>query len=316
MVGGRYRLDQPIGRGHAEIVWLAFDTQLYRTVAVKRLHVQSGLAPAEAERARAQALQEGRDATRVAHPGAIKVHDVFRDGDNVWLVMEFVPSRTMADFLEQHGLLTADQAAFLGVQLGRALGAAHSTGIVHRALEPRNVLLADDGGVKMTDVGISGGADPAFRAPEVNRGGPARPASDVFSLGATLYAAVEGVPPFGPNGTGELRQPQKAGPLTGALLKLLRLDPAMRPTLHDTVNSLAAITTGQQTAFIPPTAPSLPTVPAGRPVPPPTQVGTPHGSARSLSAGTALLRRPWLIPALAVVAAVVIGALIAELLFV
>ncbi|HET6504069.1 MAG TPA: serine/threonine-protein kinase [Amycolatopsis sp.] len=255
LVSGRYRLDQPIGRGRAGIVWLAYDTQLNRTVAAKRMYVQQGM-PQAAE----VAVQEGRAATRVVHNGAIAVYDVVLDGADPWLVMEFVPSRNMADFLAEHGGLTPEQTAFLGIQLASALGAAHRAGVLHRSLEPGNVLLADDGGVKITDIGIWGaGPNPAFRAPELVKGQPAEPASDAYSLGATLYMAVEGVPPTGEDGV--LRQPQRAGQLTGALMKLLREDPAARPTLADSITAFNAITQGRQTAFIPPTAPAMPTVP-------------------------------------------------------
>jgi serine/threonine protein kinase len=262
--------------------------------------------------------------------------------------MEYIPSRSMAKFLAEHGKLTPEQAASLGVQLGSTLAAMHAAGIVHRTLEPGNVLLADDGGVKITDVGITGGGpSAAYRAPEVTRGEPAVPASDVFSLGATLYTAVEGVPPFGQDGLGEPPTPHNAGPLTGALIKLLRSDPVTRPTMNDAVRSLEAITEGRQTAFVPPTAPAMPTVrismpvaqspipqppiaqppvaqpqipqppvaqnPAPQPPPPTMFVPTPQ-APRSTPLMKAKARRPaWLLPMLAVLAAIAVGVLFAEL---
>lgn len=265
IVGGRFRLDQPIGRGRAGIVWLAFDTRLFRTVAMKRMYLPVG-AGERAEQARAAAMQEGKDAARIDHPSAIKVFDVLPEGQDVWLVMEYIPSRSMATFLAEHGRLTPDQAALLGIQLGNALAAIHAAGFVHRTLEPGTVLLADDGGVKLTDIGISGGGpSPAYVAPEVARGLPGTPASDVFSLGATLYTSVEGVPPFGDDGQSSERPPQNSGVLTDALRKMLRADPTTRPTMADTVHSLKAITEGRETAFIPPTAPAMPTMPVGWP---------------------------------------------------
>ncbi|WP_370932130.1 serine/threonine-protein kinase [Amycolatopsis sp. cg13] len=269
IVGERYRLDQPIGRGRAGIVWLAFDTRLFRTVAVKRMYLPVGLPPERAEQARAMAMEEGKAAARIDHPCAITVYDVLPDGQDVWLVMEYIPSRGMSVFLAEHGRLTPEQAAFLGIQLGDAMASIHSAGIVHRTLEPNTVLLADDGSVKLTDIGITGGGPhAAYRAPEVTRGAPPSAAADVFSLGATLYTAVEGVPPFGDDGQSPERPAENAGPLAGALQKMLRADPAARPTMDDTVHALKAITVGrEQTAFIPPTAPALPTVPASRPVP-------------------------------------------------
>ncbi|MGW4524392.1 serine/threonine-protein kinase [Amycolatopsis sp. NPDC004378] len=271
IVGGRFRLDQPIGRGRAGIVWLAFDTRLFRTVAMKRMYLPVGLTGERAEQARAAAMQEGKDAARIEHPCAIKVFDVLPDGQDVWLVMEYIPSRSMATFLAEHGRLTPDQAALLGIQLGNALAAIHAAGFVHRTLEPGTVLLADDGGVKLTDIGISGGGPhAAYVAPEVARGLPPTPPADVFSLGSTLYTAVEGVPPFGDDGQSSERPPQNAGVLTEALRKMLRPDPTTRPTMADTVRSLKAITEGRETAFIPPTAPAMPTMPVGRPPMPPS----------------------------------------------
>ncbi|MEA5362146.1 protein kinase [Amycolatopsis sp., V23-08] len=274
IVGGRFRLDQPIGRGRAGIVWLAFDTRLFRTVAMKRMYLPVG-AGDRAEQARAAAMQEGKDAARIEHASAIKVFDVLPEGQDVWLVMEYIPSRSMATFLAEHGRLTPDQAAALGIQLGNALTAIHAAGFVHRTLEPGTVLLADDGGVKLTDIGISGGGpSPAYVAPEVARGLPPSPPADVFSLGATLYTSVEGVPPFGDDGQSSERPAQNAGVLTAALRKMLRSDPTTRPTMADTVRALSAITEGRETAFIPPTAPGMPPPPAP-PTPPFNPAHTP-----------------------------------------
>jgi serine/threonine protein kinase len=310
LVAGRYRLDQPIGRGRAGIVWLAHDTMLNRTVAAKRMYIPSGLDHTAAVQMRANAVQEGREATKIANACVITVHDVVLDGVDPWLIMEFVPSRNMSDFLIEYGYLSADQAAFLGIQLATALSAAHSVRIMHRALEPGNVLLADDGGVKVTDFGLSAPPpDPAYLAPELAQGERPTPASDAFALGATLYAAVEGVPPFGEQGTGELRQPQLAGVLGPALTKLLRADPMNRPTLRDTVTSLQAINQGRQTAFIPPTAPALPTVP----------VAPPQWPAQLEKAPRATIKVPgqaraWIITALAIFVAIAVGIGISEVL--
>ncbi|WP_240686878.1 serine/threonine-protein kinase [Amycolatopsis suaedae] len=328
LVGGRYRLDQPIGRGRGGIVWLAYDTRLHRTVAAKRMYLPPGQDEAQAERSRAVALQQGHDAMRVDHPCAITVHDVVRDGPDVWLTMEYVPSRNMVEFLAEHGTLTPEQAAFLGIQLGKALTAAHQAGVPHRNLQPGNVLLADDGGVKLTDIGISGWSDPAYRAPEVARGELPTSASDAYSLGATLFAAVEGVPPCGADGLQPQVPPKHTGALTGALLKLLRTEPGLRPTMADTIASLSAITEGNQQAFIPPTAPAMP-----RPhFPPPGQPGHPgyQGQPPQVHQPTAVggqapvpprkqldpqLVRRWILIALAVIVAVSVGIGVVEVFF-
>lgn len=303
LVGGRYRLDQPIGRGRAGIVWLAYDTLLNRTVAAKQMYVQPGF-PQAVE----NAVREGRAATRVLHNCAITVYDVVIEGAAPWLVMEYVPSRNMADFLAEHGALTPEQTAFLGIQLASALSAAHRVSVLHRCLEPGNVLLADDGGVKVTDVGIWGaGPNPAFRAPELAKGLPAEPASDAFALGATLYAAVEGVPPIGEDG--RIRQPQRAGQLTGALMKLLREDPSTRPTLADSITAFQAVTQGRQTAFIPPTAPAMPTVPIAVPSGP---LVAPRSPVVTLSPSRI---RTVILTVMAVLCAAAIGIGITQLLF-
>ncbi|MBK1789364.1 serine/threonine-protein kinase [Prauserella cavernicola] len=311
LVGERYRLDQPIGRGRAGIVWLAFDSMLHRTVAAKRLYIDPDLPAERAEEARQSALHEGRQATRVLHANAIAVFDAFRDGDDVWLVMEYVPSRNMAEFLTEYGQLTPEQAAFLGIQLGSALAVAHALGMPHRLVEPGNVLLADDGGVKITDIGISGGPpDPAYRAPEVAKGEPALAAADTYSLGATLFAAVEGVPPFGPDGVSEHAVPNRTGALTGALLKMLRDDPDLRPTMADAVTALKAVTRGQHNGFVPPTAPAMPTVPVmprtPRVTPPPAPAPEPQRRP-----GPRVRPWQWAIVAAVVVTIIVVGVILA-----
>lgn len=307
LVGERYRLDQPIGRGRAGIVWLAFDTLLHRTVAAKPMYLDPAKDPDEARRT---ALAAAKLAMQVVHPSAVTVYDALQDGDEVWLVMEYVPSRNMADFLAEHGTLTPEQAGYLGAALGAALSAAHGAGVVHGAVEPGNVLLADDGGVKLTDIGIHGGdPDPAYLAPEVKRGAAPTSQSDAYSLGATLFKAVEGTPPLGPDGEGAPVVPSRSGPLTAALEKLLRTDPDLRPTLADTVTALRAVSKGRQAGFVPPTAPAMPTVPLmPRPprVPPasagPSKASVPAASDPAPSARRILL---WALAALVVVLAVI-----------
>lgn len=269
LIDGRYRLDQPIGHGRAGIVWLAFDTRLHRTVAAKRMYVPHDLEPARTADAKAVALREGRAACRIVHNHALTAYEAVSEGADVWLIMEYVPSRSMDEFLNEYGRLTVEQTAALGAQLASALMAAHALGIAHGALEPGNVLLADDGGIKITDIGLSKPeASPAYRAPELVDGVATTapgPASDAFSLGATLYTAVEGIPPFGTNGTDVQAPPHHAGTLTGTLLKLLRTEADTRPTLQDTVAALRAISTGNEPASAPPDTPATPSQTPGAP---------------------------------------------------
>ena len=263
LLAGRYRLDRPIGSGAMGVVWQGHDERLDRTVVVKKLRLRPGLPPAKTAAAVARCLREGRIAARLHHPNAITVFDVV-DEDNVPnLVMEYLPSRSLATAIADDGSLAPNEVAAIGAQVATALAAAHDAGIVHRDITPGNILLGEDGSVKLTDFGISRAADdvaatttgpfagtPAYLAPEVAHGTSPTPASDVFSLGATLYAAIEGTPPFGraPNvlallhtvARGQINPPQQAGPLTDVLLALLTADPHARPTATQAHDLLAA----------------------------------------------------------------------------
>jgi eukaryotic-like serine/threonine-protein kinase len=301
LIAGRYRLDQRIGTGAMGVVWRAHDERLDRTVAIKELLMQPSLGQAQAQTARARAMREGRIAARLQHPNAICVYDVALDrgsgaGDQTvpWLVMEYLPSRSLATVLDEQGMLAPHEAAKIGQQVAAALAAAHEAGIVHRDVKPGNVLLGHDGIVKITDFGISRASwdatvtcagvlagTPAYFAPEVVRGEQPGPASDVFALGSTLYAAVEGAPPFGLDDNTlallrtvaecRVRPPQRAGPLSTVLMQLLADDPAARPSMSETVTALgAAAAHGASSHVQPPmTAPTRTAAPTS---PPPTAV--------------------------------------------
>lgn len=270
LVADRYRLDQPIGAGAMGVVWRAHDLRLDRTVALKELLMQPGLAATEEQTARARAMREGRIAARLQHPHAICVYDVALDtgstGDRVvpWLVMEYLPSRSLATVLAEQGTLSPHEAARVGRQVAAALAAAHGAGIVHRDVKPGNILLGRNGIVKITDFGISRATwdatvtrtgilagTPAYFAPEVARGELPGPAGDVFSLGSTLYTAVEGEPPFGLDentlallrtvAEGRVRPPQRAGPLATVLMQLLADDPLQRLSMPDAVTALRSV---------------------------------------------------------------------------
>jgi len=271
LVAGRYRLDQRIATGAMGAVWRAHDERLNRTVALKELLIAPGLAQADAQTATDRAMREGRIAARLQHPHAICVYDVALDigtgaGSQLvpWLVMEYLPSRSLAAVLAEYGTLAPQEAARIGQQVATALTAAHEAGIVHRDVKPGNVLLGPDGIAKITDFGISRASwdatvtstgvlagTPAYFAPEVARGEAPGPASDVFSLGSTLYVAVEGVPPFGVDDNalamlrtvaeGRVRPAQQAGPLSAVLMQLLADDPAARPTMAQAVAALGTV---------------------------------------------------------------------------
>jgi serine/threonine protein kinase len=272
LVCGRYRLHQQIGGGGMGTVWLARDELLGRQVAIKQVLPGSGVDPDAADQQRQRALREGRIAARLSHPHAISVYDVAVDNGLPWLVMEYLPSRSLAEVLTEDGVLQVDQVAQIGAQVSDALAATHAAGIVHRDVKPANVLIgrggAVEGLVKITDFGISHAVGdvtltqtgqitgtPAFLAPEVAQGLEMTTASDVFSLGATLYTCLEGSPPFGmdenPLGMlhkvagGVIRPPLRAGSLARPLLTMLAADPAERPSMVEVRDELVKLAAGR-----------------------------------------------------------------------
>ncbi|HJT02649.1 MAG TPA: serine/threonine-protein kinase [Pseudonocardiaceae bacterium] len=313
LVADRYRLDRQVGTGAMGVVWRAHDERLDRTVALKELVMQPGLTETAAETARARAMREGRIAARLQHPHAICVYDVALDpgtgtsGQVVpWLVMEYLPSHSLATILAEQGPLAPHEVARIGWQVAAALTTAHQSGIVHRDIKPGNVLLSQDGTAKITDFGISRASwdatvtgtgvlagTPAYFAPEVARGEQPGPASDVFSLGSMLYVAVEGEPPFGLDDNalallrtvaeGQVRPPRRAGPLAPILMQLLADDPAARPSMADAAAALGAVAARGPSAATAPPLFTSPTVRASRPPTAaapeatPTAVGLPAG---------------------------------------
>lgn len=268
LVAGRYRLQKRIGSGAMGVVWRAVDERLQRTVAAKQLLLQSGHTQEETEEARQRSMREGRIAARLQHQNAIAVFDVAEDEGQPVLVMEYLPSQSLAGLLSEQGPVPPVSIARIGAQVAGALAAAHTAGIVHRDLKPGNILLGDTGIAKITDFGISRAVGdvsvtksgilagtPAYLSPEVALGRDPAPASDVFSLGSTLYAAIEGEPPFGVDenaisllhrvARGQAEPPKQAGPMTPVLMQLLRPDPADRPTMTQARGLLQAAADGR-----------------------------------------------------------------------
>ena len=270
LVAGRYRLRSKIGGGGMGAVWLAHDTLLDRQVAIKQVLSVAGMTEDSAAEMRQRAMREGRIAARLSHRNAIAMHDVALDAGEPWLVMEYLPSRSIAEILHQTGTMPVKQVAQIGAQVADAMAEAHNAGIMHRDIKPGNILIAEGrnaGLVKLTDFGISRSKDdvqltqtgvitgtPAYFAPEVARGEDPTEASDVYSLGSTLYTCVEGQPPFGLDenslvllhkvARGEIIRPQRAGALEGALLAMLEPSPARRPTMAGIRDRLAQIAAG------------------------------------------------------------------------
>lgn len=279
-MSGRFRLQSRIGGGGMGAVWLATDESIGRKVAIKRIQVTDNdgdLSPeaiAEAERKREAALREGRNLAQLSHPHVVSVYDLVVEGGVPWLVMELVPSRSLAQVLSINGTIPPLQAAQVGAQLADALSYAHHIGIIHRDIKPGNVLVTDRGErpgvIKISDFGISRGKNerddaakqdeqqqtvitgtPAYFAPEVARGDFPDEASDVYALGATLYTLCEGTPPFGSDldttalmrkvAMAHINPPEHSGVMTDILLAMLEPNPQARPTMLQARNALAAL---------------------------------------------------------------------------
>ncbi|GAA2038317.1 hypothetical protein GCM10009740_33140 [Terrabacter terrae] len=267
LIAGRYRLMDRIGSGGMGHVWLAWDERLNRAVAVKQLHSPVGLGESDAAVAQERAMREARNTARLHHPNAVPVFDVVDHEGRPCLVMQYLPSQSLQAVLRDRGPLPVREVARLGTDLAAALAAAHRADLVHRDVKPGNVLLAEDGTARITDFGIShalGDASltstgmvtgtPAYLAPEVARGGPSTPASDVFSLGATLYAALEGTPPFGSGdnamallhrvASGAITPPRES-PLAPMLLRMLAPSPEERPSMQEVSRVLGDVAAGR-----------------------------------------------------------------------
>ncbi|MCW1093131.1 serine/threonine protein kinase [Streptomyces sp. RS2] len=250
VIAGRYRLLSPLGEGGMGTVWRARDEVLRREVAVKEVRAPAGLPQTDVGRMYARLEREAWAAARITHPNVVTVYDVATDGGRPWIVMELVRGLSLADLLDAEGPLEPGRAALIGAEVLAALRAAHAAGVLHRDVKPANVLLANDGRVVLTDFGIARveGSEaltmtgevvgsPEFLAPERALGRTPGPASDLWSLGVLLYAAVEGVSPFRqdtPLSTlraivdDELPPPHRAGALGPVVEGLLRKDPAGR----------------------------------------------------------------------------------------
>jgi serine/threonine protein kinase len=276
LIAGRYRLVARVGQGAMGVVWRARDERLDRVVAVKQL-----LPGIEADEL---ARREGRVAARLRHPHAVMVHDAVEHDGRPCLIMEYFEARSLGAVVMADGVLSQEAAANVGSQIASALAAAHADGIVHRDVKPANVLIAADGTAKLVDFGISRAlgdgtmtgseilvGTPAYLAPEVASGEQAGFSSDVFSLGATLYTALEGAPPFGLDNNAiallhrvahrEIAPPRQSGPLVDAVLWMMRRNPGERPTMDEVNEVLAAIADGRPAKIpsseLPPHTPTL-----------------------------------------------------------
>ncbi|MGW4422341.1 protein kinase domain-containing protein [Streptosporangium sp. NPDC004631] len=265
-VAGRYRLLEPIGEGGMGVVWRSHDELLDRVVAIKEVRYRGVDEAARADLNR-RTIREAKSAGRLDHPSVIIVHDVVEEEGRPWVVMQLVRSRSLGEIIRTEGPLSPERVASVGLHVLGALRAAHAAGVLHRDVKPENVLLADDGRVVLTDFGIASMAHetgitrtggmigtPAFLPPERLHGLPATPESDLWSLGATLYAALEGRPPFERDTAaatmmavlhGEPRPMAHTGPLTSAILGLLAREPVARTAADEAAALLTLASSGR-----------------------------------------------------------------------
>jgi tRNA A-37 threonylcarbamoyl transferase component Bud32 len=252
VIAGRYRLEAPIGRGAMGVVWRARDQLLDRDVAVKEVQIAETLTDVERANAYQRTLREAKTAARLNHPGVVTVYDVAEDQGRPWIVMQLVSAQSLDQVLATSGPLSPRRAAEVGRQLLSALSVAHAAGVMHRDVKPSNVLLGRDDRAVLTDFGIATFqgdplltqtgmvmGSPGFTAPERIRGEDASPASDLWSLGATLFAAVEGHGPYEKRGgaittmSAIINEDAPPAPAAGALgpviAALLRREPSDRP---------------------------------------------------------------------------------------
>ncbi|SFN11101.1 Serine/threonine protein kinase [Pseudonocardia ammonioxydans] len=289
-IAGRYRVDGPLGSGAMGTVWSGFDDVLQRRVALKELKIPDGIPDGEKQELRERIMREARALAGLSHPNVVTVFDVLDSGgDEPLVVMELVPSKNLAAAISELGRLDSAQAGVVGFGTAAALRAAHRAGITHRDVKPGNVLISDDGRIKLTDFGIarnesdapmtSAGlvlGSPAYIAPEVAAGQPVTPAADLWGLGATLFAAVEGRPPYDVDGDpvrtitevvdGPVPVPTMTGPIADVISGLMVKDPPGRMPLDEVRARLRPLLADPDDPIFP-GSPDVPTIMARVPAP-------------------------------------------------
>jgi hypothetical protein len=271
VIAGRYNLQSPIGRGAMGVVWRARDQLLDRDVAIKEVVISALIGADERHNAYQRTLREARTAARLSHRGVVTIYDVVEEDSRPWIVMELVPSQSLDQVLTVEGRLPTARAGRIGQQLLSALAAAHAAGVLHRDVKPSNVLIAAsrtgdgweeravltdfgiaqfEGDPRLTQTGMVMGS-PGFTAPERIRGGDATPGSDLWSLGATIYAAVEGRGPYEQRGGAittmsaiineDAPVAPHAGRLAPLIAALLRRDPSARPSASAAARMFAQV---------------------------------------------------------------------------
>ncbi len=266
VVGGRYELQAAIGNGGMGTVWRASDTLLRRDVAVKEVLLPPTMPQTEKDALCERTLREARAAAALSHPSVVQVYDVVTDANRPWIVMELLEARSLADMVIDDGPLPPRSVAKIGIAMLGALEVAHAAGVLHRDVKPANVLICTDGRCVLTDFGVARLptesnlttpgmvlGSPHFISPERAVGGAFGPPSDLFSLGVTLYTAVEGGPPFDRGDPFETmravveeapRPARLAGPLKPVLWGLLEKEPSRRWNVEQARTELRELLTG------------------------------------------------------------------------
>lgn len=315
MVAERYALTSQLGQGGMGVVWRAEDTLLKRQVAVKEIRFPVELQEGESQKVGERVLREARAAAQLNHPGAVAVYDVLHGENKAFIVMELVDAPTLDEIVKTSGAISEVKAAEIALSLLDTLDAAHAQGIIHRDVKPANVMVAPSGDVKLADFGIASVRDdprltasgmilgsPAYMAPEQAKESPATPATDLWSLGATLFTAVEGRPPFGKGNAiatlGAVLNDdvtyEKAERLRPLLDRLLAKDPEERPSSAEARAEFLSIAEGGTAAVptavstgVPPTrevATEVAPKPSAAPTRPVTEASSHHSAPQRRAA--------------------------------
>jgi hypothetical protein len=333
VLAGRYQLGPVIGHGGMGTVWRARDILLERDVAVKEIVWPSHFTEAEGETARRRAVREAQMAARLNHPNVVGIYDIVEEDGRPWIVMELVPYRSLRDIVTDDGPLSPARATEVGLGVLAALRAAHAEGVLHRDVKPANILVGPDDRVVLTDFGIARAANsaalttsgvlvgsPSYISPERARGEQAGPPADLWGLGASLYTAVEGRPPFERDGVlasltavvaDDPVPSVHAGPLLPVITGLLRKDPDQRLNAAQTERMLREVAAATQAAPASEPVPAAEPPFAEAPVPAPAPAPAPSRDAPLAHRRRSRFRLAWLAAAVVVVAAGAVAAAIA-----